>query len=120
VLATRIRCLLIQETNNDTKFPTKELTISVTRVPLRQGQWNGVAILSKLGMRTSRADSVTTIRGAHHRRDVRQRARVSCYVPNGRALDTALRVQIQWLEKLRDLVAARDANQSIVVVAIST
>ena len=72
-----------------------------------QGQWNGVAILSRVGIED-------VVRGFG---DDDPEARViaatcagvrvvSCYVPNGRALDNPHYVyKLQWLEKLRDLVA---------------
>jgi len=111
--------VLIQETKqNDTKFPTKELAdLGYESAHYGQGQWNGVTILSKLGIedvaRGFGDDDPEARIIAATCGDVRV---VSCYVPNGRALDNPHYVyKLQWLEKLRDLVAARDANQSIVV-----
>ena len=40
----------------------------------------------------------------------------SCYIPNGRALDNPHYVyKLEWLAKLKDLVASRDKDQHIVV-----
>ena len=111
--------VLIQETKqNDTKFPAKELAdLGYESAHYGQGQWNGVAILSKLGIED-------VVRGFG---DDDPEARiiaatcagvrvVSCYVPNGRALDNPHYVyKLQWLDKLRQVVATRDADQSIVV-----
>ncbi|MGB8197708.1 MAG: exodeoxyribonuclease III [Acidimicrobiales bacterium] len=111
--------VLIQETKqNDEKFPAKELSdLGYESAHYGQGQWNGVAILSKLGI-----DDVTRGFG-----DEDPEARfiaatcggvrvMSCYVPNGRALDNPhYAYKLQWLDKLRALLAARDAGQSIVV-----
>jgi exodeoxyribonuclease-3 len=111
--------VLIQETKqNDVKFPTRELTdLGYESAHYGQGQWNGVAILSKLGIEDvargfgdddPEARIIAATCGG-----VRV---VSCYVPNGRALDNPHYVyKLQWLEKLRDLVSARDVGQSIVV-----
>jgi len=119
-LATRSPdVVLIQETKqNDVKFPTKGLAdLGYESAHYGQGQWNGVAILSKLGIEDvargfgdddPEARIIAATCGG-----VRV---VSCYVPNGRALDNPhYAYKLQWLEKLRDLVAARDAGQSIVV-----
>ena len=111
--------VLIQETKqNDTKFPAKELAdLGYESAHYGQGQWNGVAILSKLGIED-------VVRGFG---DDDPEARiiaatctgvrvVSCYAPNGRALDNPHYVyKLQWLDKLRQVVATRDADQSIVV-----
>jgi len=111
--------VLIQETKqNDTKFPTKELADLVTRVPTT-ARVNGTAsrFSPSSVSRTSRADSVTTIprRASSPRRaatcawcratcptDERSTTRTTCTNSSGSR---------SW----RDLVAARDANQSIVV-----
>jgi len=114
--------VLIQETKqNDTKFPTKELAdLGYESAHYGQGQWNGVAILSKLGIedvaRGFGDDDPEARIIAATCGDVRV---VSCYVPNGRALDNPHYVyKLQWLEKLRDLVAARDAISPLSSVAI--
>ena len=119
-LATRSPdVVLIQETKqNDAKFPTKEFAdLGYESAHYGQGQWNGVAVLSRLGI-----DDVARGFG-----DDDPEARliaatcggvrvVSCYVPNGRALDNPHYVyKLAWLEKLRELMVARDAGQSIVV-----
>jgi exodeoxyribonuclease-3 len=110
---------LIQETKQtDAKFPAKELAdLGYESAHYGQGQWNGVAILSKLGV-----DDV--VRGFG---DDDPEARiiaatcggvrvVSCYVPNGRALDNPhYAYKLAWLEKLRDVMATRDTDQSVVV-----
>jgi exodeoxyribonuclease-3 len=77
-----------------------------------QGQWNGVAILSRVGLE----DVVPGIAGAPGFPDPEARAvsatcagvRVHCvYVPNGREPDSEhYRYKLAWLGALRELVAA--------------
>ena len=111
--------LLIQETKQtDAKFPFAELAaLGYESAHYGQGQWNGVAVLSNVGLED-------VVRGFG---DDDLEARVigatcggvrvySCYVPNGRALDDPHYVyKLAWLAKLRDLVAARDLEVPIVV-----
>lgn len=111
--------LLIQETKQtDAKFPFFELSaLGYEAAHYGQGQWNGVAIISKVGL-----EHVT-----HGFGDDDPEARVigalcqgvqfySCYVPNGRALDNPhYQYKLRWLEKLATLLDHRD--RAIHVVA---
>jgi exodeoxyribonuclease III len=111
--------VLIQETKQtDAKFPANELTaLGYESAHYGQGQWNGVAIFSKVGI-----DDV--MRGFG---DEDPEARIigatcaglrvySCYIPNGRALDDPhYTYKLAWLAKLRDLLAARGPEQHVVV-----
>src|SRR3954447_136890 len=82
-------------------------------------QWNGVAILSRIGLE----DVVRGVPGAPGFPHQEARAiSASCggiavhcvYVPNGRVPDSDhYRYKLQWLEALRDLVAG-DAHEAIV------
>jgi exodeoxyribonuclease III len=111
--------LLIQETKqNDAKFPFAPLKeLGYEAAHYGQGQWNGVAILSKVGI-----DDV--VRGfgdddpeARFMGATCGGVRVySCYVPNGRALDDPHYVyKLKWLAQLRDLLERRDTSLPIVV-----
>ncbi len=81
-----------------------------------QGQWNGVAILSRVGLE----DVVTGLEGAPEWEGPEARAvaatcggvRVHClYVPNGREPDSDhYRYKLAWLAALRDVVAAGPAD----------
>jgi exodeoxyribonuclease-3 len=111
--------LLVQETKqNDAKFPFAALqALGYESAHYGQGQWNGVAILSKVGLNdVSRGfgddDPEARFMGA-----TCAGVRVySCYVPNGRALDDPHYVyKLGWLAKLRDLLATRDRTQHVVV-----
>jgi exodeoxyribonuclease-3 len=88
-----------------------------------EAQWNGVAILSKVGL----DDPVSGLEGApgYPDRDSRQEARAvaatcggirihSLYVPNGREPDSDhYRYKLEWLASLRDVVAAGPADAMV-------
>jgi exodeoxyribonuclease-3 len=111
--------LLIQETKQtDAKFPFDQLAkMGYESAHYGQGQWNGVAIVSRVGLEDvvrgfgdedleARVISATCA-------DVRV---YSCYVPNGRALDNPHYVyKLEWLARLRDQLSVRDTRRSIVV-----
>ncbi|MGH9020448.1 MAG: exodeoxyribonuclease III, partial [Acidimicrobiales bacterium] len=106
--------LLIQETKQtDAKFPFAGFAaLGYDAAHHGQGQWNGVAVVSRVGL-----DDVTRGFG-----DDDPEARIigatcgavrvySCYVPNGRALDDPhYQYKLAWLARLRDLVATRDPD----------
>lgn len=111
--------LLIQETKQtDSKFPFAGFAdLGYEAVHYGQGQWNGVAICSKVGI-----EGVTRGWG-----DEDNEARLigaicggvqcySCYVPNGRALDDPhYQYKLAWLEKLALLLERRDRGRHVVV-----
>ncbi|MDE3064989.1 MAG: exodeoxyribonuclease III [Acidobacteriota bacterium] len=111
--------LLIQETKQtDAKFPFQGLAaLGYDAAHYGQGQWNGVAVVSRVGL-----EDVTRGFG-----DGDPEARLigatcgplrvySCYVPNGRALDDPhYRYKLEWLAKLRDVAAARDPSVPLLV-----
>ncbi|MFZ1062026.1 MAG: exodeoxyribonuclease III [Acidimicrobiales bacterium] len=111
--------VLIQETKQtDEKFPFAPLAeLGYESAHYGQGQWNGVAILSRVGI----AD---VVRGFG---DDDAQARFmgatcgglrvySCYVPNGRALDDPhYTYKLEWLAKLARLLETRDQSQPVVV-----
>src|SRR6476469_5001560 len=86
-----------------------------------QGAWNGVAILSRVGLE----DVVPGIEGAPGFPDPEARAiaatcdgvRVVCvYVPNGRSPDSDhYHYKLEWLQALTDLVAAGDPASTVVL-----
>lgn len=111
--------VLIQETKqDDAKFPFRELTATgYESAHYGQGRWNGVAILSRVGLEDVERgfgddDPEARLIGA-----TCAGVRVySCYVPNGRALDDPHYVyKLEWLAKLRDLVARRDRTRHVIV-----
>jgi exodeoxyribonuclease III len=110
---------LLQETKQtDEKFPFagfKELGYESAHYG--EGRWNGVAILSKVGL-----ENVTRGFG-----DDDPEARIigarcggvqvySCYVPNGRALDNDhYQYKLRWLSSLARTLAEREAGEHVVV-----
>jgi exodeoxyribonuclease-3 len=111
--------LLIQETKqSDAKFPFEAFArLGYEAAHYGQGQWNGVAVVSRVGL-----DAVTRGFG-----DQDPEARLiaatcagvrvySCYVPNGRALDDPhYAYKLRWLASLRDLLAARAPDEPTAV-----
>jgi exodeoxyribonuclease-3 len=111
--------LLVQETKqNDAKFPFAALrALGYESAHYGQGQWNGVAILSKVGLEDVRRGFGDDDPEARFMGATCAGVRVySCYVPNGRALDDPHYVyKLEWLAKLRDLLADRDRAEHVVV-----
>jgi exodeoxyribonuclease-3 len=111
--------LLMQETKQtDAKFPFAGFSaLGYESVHHGQGQWNGVAIASRVGLSDvarglgdgdpeARAMAATC-------GDVRA---YSCYVPNGRALDDPhYQYKLAWLASLREVLEARDQTQPTIV-----
>jgi exodeoxyribonuclease-3 len=119
LLAKNPDVLLVQETKQtDEKFPFAQLeALGYESAHYGQGQWNGVAVLSKVGVADvtrgfGDGDPEARIIGA-----TCAGVRVySCYVPNGRALDNPHYVyKLEWLAKLRDLLAQRDRATPVIV-----
>jgi exodeoxyribonuclease III len=111
--------VLVQETKQtDAKFPFGELAaLGYDAAHYGQGQWNGVAIVSRVGLEDvergfGNDDAEARIIGA-----TCAGLRVySCYVPNGRALDDPhYAYKLAWLAQLRELVAARDPAVHLLV-----
>jgi exodeoxyribonuclease-3 len=109
--ANRPDVMLLQETKQtDEKFPFAGFSeLGYESAHYGQGQWNGVAIVSKVGLESPTrgfgdGDPEARIIGA-----TCGPVRVySCYVPNGRALDNPhYTYKLAWLSRLRDLVAQR-------------
>ena len=86
-----------------------------------QGQWNGVAILSKVGL----SDVVMNFADGDPDPDARIVSAVcggvrvsSVYVPNGRSLeDDHYQYKLRWLAQLRQHVAATSSPDDAVIVA---
>jgi len=114
--------LCLQETKqSDEKFPFDELAAAgYESVHHGEGRWNGVAIVSRVGI-----DDVSYGFGSDEDEfgarfiaatcsDVRI---MSCYVPNGRSLDSEhFAAKLQWLAKLREVL--RDVPSSMKAAAV--
>ena len=110
--------VLVQETKQtDAKFPFAELeALGYQAAHYGQGQWNGVAIFSRVGL----DDVATGLAGDEEARCIRATCggiRVySCYVPNGRSLDNPhYQYKLGWLGDLREELSQRDQRTPIVV-----
>jgi len=115
--------LAMQETKlSDDAFPALAFqALGYDCVHHGQGQWNGVAILSKVGIVE---DTANFADGA----DPDPEARIitalcggirvsSVYVPNGRSLDHEhYQYKLAWLERLQAHVKGRSANDAVVVM----
>lgn len=86
-----------------------------------QGQWNGVAILSKVGLDNPRANFAVGEPDKEARivtADCGGITVVSVYVPNGRALDHEhYQYKLRWMTQLRDHAAAVSSADGNLVIA---
>jgi len=111
--------VLIQETKqSDEKFPFAPLAaLGYESAHYGQGQWNGVAILSRVGIEDVRRgfgdeDPEARLIGA----TCAGLPVYSYYVPNGRALDDPhYAYKLEWLAALARILAERDPTKSVVV-----
>jgi exodeoxyribonuclease-3 len=110
---------LLQETKQtDDKFPFAGFQeLGYESAHYGEGRWNGVAILSKIGL-----ENVTRGFGDddHEARVIGARCGplqvYSCYVPNGRALDNDhFQYKLRWLSSLARTLATREADRHVVV-----
>ena len=116
--------LCLQETKlGDADFPHKVFNdMGYESAHHGQGQWNGVAILSRVGLDDVRPDFAD---GGEPDPDARilwatcGGVRVAtCYVPNGRSLDDDhYTYKLEWLDRLQtDLETNADPSQDIAIV----
>jgi exodeoxyribonuclease-3 len=111
--------LLIQETKQtDAKFPFQALQdLGYESAHYGQGQWNGVAILSRVcleGVTRGFGDDDPEARFIGARCGDLQV--YSCYIPNGRALeDPHYQYKLRWLATLAEVLKNRDPSVHVVV-----
>ena len=104
--------LLMQETKmTDKAFPALTFSeMGYESAHFGQGQWNGVAILSRVGIAAPRANFAVGEPDTEARiisADCGGVKVVSVYVPNGRALDHEhYQYKLRWLDQLAKHVAA--------------
>ena len=114
--------LCLQETKqSDEKFPHEQLKeAGYDSVHHGEGRWNGVAILSRVGI-----EEVTTgfgpdgdERGARLIGATCGGVRIlSCYVPNGRSLDSEhFEGKLAWMDQLCALLRDSPADQDVVAL----
>src|SRR5687768_3897242 len=114
----------MQETKlADTTFPTMAFSaLGYESAHFGQGQWNGVAILSRVGLEDVVPNFAAGIEPDPDARIITATCggiRVtSCYVPNGRALqDDHYTYKLSWLDRLKMHLERDMAPSSGVVVA---
>jgi exodeoxyribonuclease-3 len=115
--------LLMQETKlSDEAFPALAfMGMGYETAHHGQGQWNGVAILSKVGL----SDVVMNFADGEPDPDARiitalcgDMRVTSVYVPNGRSLeDDHYQYKLRWLAQLREHVALTSSPDDAVIVA---
>ena len=104
--------VLMQETKmTDKAFPALTFTeMGYESAHFGQGQWNGVAVLSKVGLANPRVNFAVGEPDSEARiitADCGGITVVSVYVPNGRALDHEhYQYKLRWLDQLAEHVAA--------------
>ena len=109
----------LQETKcPDDAFPAAEIErLGYSALPVGDGRWNGVAVLSRVGL-------VPVSRGLPGLGEARY-ANADCgglrvtsvYVPNGRAVDDAqFPYKLDWLAKLRRTLDDHDPAQPLVIM----
>lgn len=116
--------LCMQETKlAQEKFPTEAIAaLGYESVHFGQGQWNGVAICSRVGLDSPLANFAPGVEPDHEARIVTATCggvRVSSvYVPNGRALDhDHYKYKLSWLGRLRAHLDVDTSAGADVVVA---
>jgi exodeoxyribonuclease-3 len=104
------------------RFPTADIgALGYESVHFGQGQWNGVAILSRVGLDDPMSNFAPGIEPDGEARIVSATCGgirvMSVYVPNGRALDhDHYRYKLSWMGRLRShLDATCDAGDDVVV-----
>lgn len=111
--------VLLQETKQtDAKFPFAHFEeLGYESAHYGQGQWNGVAILSRVGLKDvtrgfGDGDPEARVMSAQCG-EVRA---FTCYVPNGRALDDPhYTYKLRWLDTLSDVIANADREAPLIV-----
>lgn len=113
--------LCMQETKqDDERFPFQGFKeLGYEAVHHGEGRWNGVAIASRVGLENVRKGfgSVEDEVGARFvSAEVAGIEVMSCYVPNGRALDDPFyEKKLAWLDRLAAVVGAVGAGRPLVV-----
>jgi len=115
--------LCMQETKmKDEVFPALTFAeLGYESAHFGQGQWNGVAIISKVGLTDVVTNFAASIEPDHEARIISAKCGdirvVSVYVPNGRSLeDDHYKYKLAWMKKLRRHAAAiADPSEMLVI-----
>jgi exodeoxyribonuclease-3 len=113
--------MCLQETKqDDARFPFGGFAeLGYEAVHHGEGRWNGVAIVSRVGLSDVRRGmgSIEDEDGARFlSADVQGVEVMSCYVPNGRALDDPFyERKLAWLDRLAAVIGEVDESRRLVV-----
>lgn len=105
------------------KFPTEAIAaLGYESAHFGQGQWNGVAILSKVGLKDVMVNFAPSVEQDTEARIISATCgavRVSSvYVPNGRSLDNDhYQYKLSWMKRLREHLDATCKSSDDVIVA---
>ena len=114
--------LCLQETKqSNEKFPHDAFSsLGYDSVHHGEGRWNGVAILSRVGLEDQQLGfgSEEDELGARLVSATCEGVRImSAYVPNGRSLDSEhYEAKLRWLEKLRELLVSAGPQAEVAVL----
>jgi len=112
--------LCLQETKqDDAKFPFDGFaSLGYESVHHGEGRWNGVAIVSRIGLEDARKGFGTEDDEAGSRIVAATCGGItvmSCYVPNGRALDDPhYEIKLRWLDRLSEFIGPSDDHRELV------
>jgi exodeoxyribonuclease-3 len=114
--------LCLQETKQtDAKFPSESFeSLGYESVHHGEGRWNGVAIISRVGLKDQQLGFGTSEDelGARLVSATCGGVRImSAYVPNGRSLDSEhYEAKLRWLARLRELLASSGPAAEVAVL----
>jgi exodeoxyribonuclease III len=109
----------LQETKcSDATFPFDEVAaLGYESMPVGDGRWNGVAILSRVGLAPVSRGLPGMTEARYASADCGGLRVVSVYVPNGRAVaDPQFPYKLEWLRLLRQTLDDHDRTQPLVIM----
>ncbi len=109
----------LQETKcADDAFPVAELAaLGYESLPVGEGRWNGVAILSRVGLEPLATQLATYPEARYATARCGGLVVTSVYVPNGRTLDDPHYVyKLEWLAELRKTLDGHDPVDPMVIM----
>ena len=109
----------LQETKcTDAGFPTEQIAaLGYQSMPVGDGRWNGVAILSRVGLEPVSRGLPGMTEARYASADCAGMRIVSVYVPNGRAIgDAQFPYKLEWLRLLRQTLDDHDPAQPLVIM----
>ena len=109
----------LQETKcTDAGFPAEQIAaLGYQSMPVGDGRWNGVAILSRVGLEPVSRGLPGMAEARYASADCGGLRVVSVYVPNGRTIgDAQFPYKLEWLRLLRQTLDDHDPAQPLVIM----